>query len=100
MLMNYNEHDRVSILFFIVTFLTFLSIAGIPSFLELRGLYIRERLNNHYNPLAYSIANFISSLPWMLLIALVVCVILFFMMQDHGLNDGEYFFIFFLNIFV
>ena len=95
-----DQHNRVSILFFIVTFLTFLSIAGIPSFLEQRSLYIRERLNNHYNPLAYSVANFVSSLPWMLLIALVVSTILFFMIQDHGINDTEYFFVFFMNIFV
>lgn len=95
-----NEHDRVSILFFIVTFLTFLSIAGIPSFLELRDLYIRERLNNHYNALSYSIANFISSIPWIIIIALVVSIILYFMIESHGIADFNYFIIFFLNIFM
>jgi hypothetical protein len=74
--------DRISILFFtngtrylssppyinmsssfsngIIAFLTFMSVAAIPAFIQERAVFIRERTNAHYGPAAYAAANTIS----------------------------------------
>lgn len=40
--------DRISVLFFSVAFLTFMSIAALPAFIQDRILFVRERMNNAY----------------------------------------------------
>jgi hypothetical protein len=40
--------DRISVLFFSVAFLTFMSIAAVPAFIEDKLLFVRERMNGAY----------------------------------------------------
>lgn len=51
--------------FFSVAFLGFMSVSGIPSFLEERSVFIRERANGLYGPGSYVLANTITSIPFL-----------------------------------
>jgi ABC-type multidrug transport system permease subunit len=45
-----------------------MSVAGIPSFLEERSVYLREKANGLYSAESFLFANFLVSLPFVLLI--------------------------------
>jgi len=88
-------NDRLSVHFFSVAFLGFMSVAGIPAFLEERQVFVRERMNGLYGPGAYVIANSIVTLPY-----LFICVLLFSVLcyWSIGLNPGAAQFFRFLGI--
>lgn len=46
-------------------FLSFMSVAYIPSFLEDRSLFIKERANGLYGPISFMISNFITGAPFL-----------------------------------
>jgi hypothetical protein len=69
------QNDRLSIHFFSVAFLGFMSVAGIPSFLEERHVFVRERLNGLYGPGPYVIANSVISAPFLAICTMVFCLI-------------------------
>ncbi|KAJ3700462.1 hypothetical protein LUZ61_004167 [Rhynchospora tenuis] len=62
---------RTNLLVYVASFLTFMSIGGFPSFIEDIKIFARERLNGHYGVMAFIIANTLSAIPFLLLIALV-----------------------------
>ena len=68
-----------------MAFLGFMSVAGIPAFLEERQVFMRERMNGLYGPGAYVLANSVVTLPY-----LFVCVVLFAVISywSIGLNPG------------
>ena len=70
------KNDRLSVHFFSVAFLGFMSVAGIPAFLEERHVFLRERMNGLYTPLPYVIANSLVTLPF-----LAVCCLLFSLLR-------------------
>ncbi|KAJ3411932.1 hypothetical protein HDV05_001513 [Chytridiales sp. JEL 0842] len=78
-------NDRLSIFFFSVAFLSFMSVAGIPAFLEERSVFIRERNNGLYKPLPYVLANTIVNLPFMFLCAISFSVLSYWAI---GLNPS------------
>lgn len=77
--------DRLSVHFFSVAFLGFMSVAGIPSFLEERSVFRRERANGMYTPGPFVLANTIVMLPFMFGCALVFAVLCYW---SIGLHDG------------
>jgi hypothetical protein len=62
--------DRLALMFFSVAFLSFMSVAGIPAFLEDRLVYLRETRDNVYKPGPYVLANTIVAIPFIFLVAL------------------------------
>eukprot|EP01063_Lacrimia_lanifica_P013979 TRINITY_DN2059_c0_g1_i2.p1 TRINITY_DN2059_c0_g1~~TRINITY_DN2059_c0_g1_i2.p1 ORF type:complete len:665 (+),score=234.96 TRINITY_DN2059_c0_g1_i2:110-1996(+) len=79
-----DRQDRISVLFFVAAFLTFMSISGMPAFVEEKDVYVRERVNNHYSALAYVVANTVASAPFVFLISLVSSLLVVFMVQSGG----------------
>lgn len=77
--------DRLSVHFFSVAFLGFMSVAGIPSFLEDRGVLHRERANNLYGPAPFVLANTIVTVPFLFACAAVFAVICYW---SIGLHPG------------
>jgi ABC-type multidrug transport system permease subunit len=75
--------DRLSVHFFSVAFLGFMSVAGIPSFLEERGVLHRERSNNLYGPAPFVIANTVVILPFMFACSTIFAVICYFSIGLH-----------------
>ncbi|PWN39927.1 P-loop containing nucleoside triphosphate hydrolase protein [Ceraceosorus guamensis] len=78
-------NDRLSVHFFSVAFLGFMSVAGIPSFLEERGVMCRERANGLYGPAPFTLANTLVTMPFLFACALVFAVIMYW---SIGLHDG------------
>ncbi|KAJ3286822.1 hypothetical protein HK104_008864 [Borealophlyctis nickersoniae] len=90
--------DRISVHFFSVAFLAFMSVAGIPAFLEERSVFLRERANGLYGPGAYAIANTVVAIPFLFACALVFALICYWAI---GLQPGaDHFFQFVAYLFL
>lgn len=77
-------NDRLSVHFFSVGFLSFMSVAGIPSYLEERGVLRRERANGLYGTLSFTIAQTLTILPFLFICALIFSVICYWSIGLHG----------------
>jgi len=91
-------YSRAALLFFVVAFLTFMAIAGFPSFVEDLKVYIRERLNGYYSPAVFTIANTLASLPFIFLIAVMSTVCVYFIAHLNFAGGSIIYFI--LALFV
>ncbi|KAF8324153.1 P-loop containing nucleoside triphosphate hydrolase protein [Cantharellus anzutake] len=87
-------NDRLSVHFFSVAFLGFMSVAGIPSFLEERAVFVRERNNGLYGPGAYVIANSLVTIPFLFSCSVLFAVICYWAI---GLRPGATAFFRFLS---
>jgi ABC-type multidrug transport system permease subunit len=81
--------DRFSALFFAVAFLAFMSVAGIPGFLEERLVFNRERANGFYRVGSYVIANTLVSIPFVFIISSSFTLVAYWLI---GLNPDIYVF--------
>lgn len=70
---------RSALLFFVVAFLTFMSISGFPSFIESVKVFLRERLNGWYGVSVFAVANTLASAPFVFGIALISSICLYFL---------------------
>ncbi|XP_071725674.1 ABC transporter G family member 1-like [Rutidosis leptorrhynchoides] len=86
---------RSSILMFVVTFLTFMTIGGFPSFVEDMKVFERERLNGHYSIGAFMISNTLSSTPYLFLVSVIPAVITYYL---TGLRGGFDHFAYFTTV--
>nr|CAG8463766.1 2166_t:CDS:2 [Entrophospora candida] len=90
--------DRFSVHFFSVAFLVFMSVAGIPGFLEERLVFQRERSNGFYSVGPYIIANTLITMPFIMIITLSFSMIMYPMV---GLHSGlDHVVIFLVNLFL
>ncbi|XP_057415271.1 ABC transporter G family member 1-like isoform X2 [Lotus japonicus] len=109
--------DRISLLMFVSTFITMMTIGGFPSYVEdmkaiqsfklfsyyylifcfllLIQVFERERLNGHYGVTAYVIGNTFSSIPYLLLVTIIPGVITYY---PPGLQKGYVHFLYFLCV--
>ena len=81
--------------FYAVAFLGFMSVAGIPAFLEERQVFVRERLNGLYGPGAYVLAGAIATLPYLFACTLLFAVLCYW---SIGLHPGASEFFRFLGV--
>ncbi|MED6129665.1 hypothetical protein PIB30_110167, partial [Stylosanthes scabra] len=87
--------DRGSLLAFISTFITFMSIGGFPSFVEDMKVFERERLNGHYGVTAFVMGNTLSAIPFVLLLSFIPGAITYFL---PGLRGGYDHFLYFICV--
>ncbi|KAK0552235.1 hypothetical protein OC846_002986 [Tilletia horrida] len=83
-------NDRLSVHFYSVAFLGFMSVAGIPAFLEERAVYVRESKNNLYGPAAFTIAQTLVTLPFLFICTFMFSVIAYWAIGLHP--GGTHFF--------
>jgi ABC-type multidrug transport system permease subunit len=97
-----NIADRFSAYFFSVAFLCFMSVAGIPGFLEERLVFQRERSNGFYSVGPYVLANTLISIPFLMIITVSFSMIAYPMIGFNGnFNNAINFLLFlFLALFV
>ncbi|KAL6133974.1 hypothetical protein ACLB2K_066207 [Fragaria x ananassa] len=77
---------------FIYGLMICLSIGGIPFVIEELKVFRRERLGGHYGEALFVLSNFISSLPFVILMAFSAGTILYHMVQFHtGFSHYLYF---------
>ncbi|KAF8409403.1 hypothetical protein HHK36_005479 [Tetracentron sinense] len=93
---------RGSMLMFVATLLTFMSIGGFPSFVEdmkvslcygLTKIFRRERLNGHHGVSTFVIGNTLSSVPYLLINSLIPGAIAYYLV---GLQVGFIHFVYFI----
>ncbi|RZB95677.1 ABC transporter G family member 11 isoform A [Glycine soja] len=87
--------DRGSLVAFINGFLTFMTIGGFPSFVEVMKVFQRERQNGHYGVTAFVIGNTLSSIPYLLLITIIPGAIAYYL---PGLHNGCEHFLYFICV--
>ncbi|KAJ3295413.1 hypothetical protein HDU76_006838, partial [Blyttiomyces sp. JEL0837] len=84
--------------FFSVAFLSFMSVAGIPAFLEERSVFVRERHNGLYKTGPYVLANTLVNIPFLFICAFFFTIISYWAI---GLNpDASAFFKFLVYLFL
>ncbi|RDX91315.1 ABC transporter G family member 11, partial [Mucuna pruriens] len=86
---------RGSLLVFVVTFLTFITVGGFPSFVEEMKVFERERLNGHYGVTAFIIGNTLSAVPFLLLMSLIPGALVYYLV---GLHQGHEHFVYFIFV--
>ncbi|KAF5208205.1 Abc transporter g family member [Thalictrum thalictroides] len=69
---------------FITGFMTFMSIGGFPSFIEDMKVFTRERLSGYYGVGVFTLANFLSSFPFLAAVSLISGTITYFMVKFHS----------------
>ncbi|KAF5367203.1 hypothetical protein D9758_003922 [Tetrapyrgos nigripes] len=77
-------NDRLSVHFYSVAFLAFMSVAGIPSFLEERAVYLRETRNGLYTVLPFLLSNTLVNAPFLLLCVFLFSVICYWAIGLHS----------------
>lgn len=65
----------INAIFFGSAFMSFMAVAYVPSFLEDRATFAKERANGLCGPLAFTISNFMIGIPYLFLIALLFSVV-------------------------
>ncbi|KAI5385985.1 ABC transporter G family member 1 [Lathyrus oleraceus] len=92
---NQSIQARGSLLVFMVTFLTFITVAGFPSFVEDMKVFERERLNGHYGATAFTVGNTLSAVPFLLLMSLIPGALVYYLV---GLHQGHEQFVYFISM--
>jgi ATP-binding cassette, subfamily G (WHITE), member 2 len=69
----------INAIFFGSAFMSFMAVAYVPSFLEDRANFAKERANGLYGPLPFTIANFFIGLPYLFFIALLFSAVEYFL---------------------
>mmetsp|Transcript_47254 Transcript_47254/g.118992 ORF Transcript_47254/g.118992 Transcript_47254/m.118992 type:complete len:667 (-) Transcript_47254:105-2105(-) len=85
--------DRISVLFFSVAFLSFMSVAAVPAFLEEKTIFVRERMNGYYRVGSYAFAQTVVGVPFILLIAVTFAGISYYMMNMNPAVDRFFYYI-------
>jgi hypothetical protein len=88
----------INSIFFGSAFLSFMAVAYVPSFLEDRLTFIKERSNGLYGAAAFTIANFIIGLPYLFGIAISFTCISYWLTGFH--NTAHAFFTWVMWVFL
>lgn len=70
---------RISVLFFLVGFCTFMKVSQLPGYAEQREVFIRERLNGYFRVSMFSLAQFAASIPFTLVTTLFAAIAVYFL---------------------
>lgn len=93
-----STYARAALFFFVVAFLTFMSIAAFPAFVEDMRIFVRERLNGYYGVSSFVVANTLSSAPFIFIIALISATACYFLAALN--HSGDRFVYFVINLFM
>jgi len=91
-------NNLASVLFFIAAFQAFMAITSMHSFLEDKAVFVKEKSSGCYNVISYNVSAFLASSPFLLFIAIVCSLIIYFSLSLN--SEGGKFFIYTLNLFL
>jgi len=74
-----NIQSFINAIFFGGAFMSFMAVAYIPAYLEDRALFVKERANGLYGPTSFILANFITGIPYLFLIAMLFSVVAYWL---------------------
>ncbi|KAF9884887.1 hypothetical protein FE257_000954 [Aspergillus nanangensis] len=73
----------INAIFFGSAFMSFMAVAYVPSFLEDRATFTKERANGLYGALPFIISNFIIGLPFLFLISILFSIVSYWLSNFH-----------------
>ncbi|QVM09134.1 hypothetical protein D8B26_003800 [Coccidioides posadasii str. Silveira] len=76
-----NIQPFINALFFSSAFMSFMAVAYVPSFLEDRSTFIKERANGLYGATSFIISNFIIGVPFLFLITLLFSIVAYWLVN-------------------
>ncbi|KAG5289873.1 ABC transporter [Histoplasma ohiense] len=91
-----NIQPFINALFFSSAFMSFMAVAYVPSFLEDRAAFIKERANGLYGPLSFVLSNFIIGIPFLFFITILFAVVSFWLVNYHNTATGFFTFVMWL----
>ncbi|KAK3613949.1 hypothetical protein LTR56_027578 [Elasticomyces elasticus] len=74
-----NIQSFINAIFFGGAFMSFMAVAYIPAFLEDRALFMKERANGLYGPTSFLVANFVTGIPYLFLIAMLFSIVAYWL---------------------
>lgn len=83
-----NIQPFINAIFYSGAFMSFMSVAYIPAYLEDFKAFKRDRLNGLYGPSAFLMSNFLIGLPFLFLITLMFSIIVYFMCHFRPSGTG------------
>lgn len=93
-----NIQPFINAIFFGSAFMSFMAVAYVPSFLEDRATFAKERANGLCGPLAFTVANFLIGLPYLFLIALLFSAVEYWLSNFRP--DATAFFVWVMWLFL
>ncbi|MCJ1404373.1 hypothetical protein MMC11_007598 [Xylographa trunciseda] len=69
----------INAIFFGSAFMSFMAVAYVPSYLEDRATFVKERANGLYGPTSFLVANFLIGIPYLFLISTIFSLIAYFL---------------------
>jgi ABC-type multidrug transport system permease subunit len=83
-------------IFFGTCFMSFMAVAYVPAYIEDRNLFIKERENGLYGPTSFMVANFVTGLVPLFLIAISFSLIDYWLSNFRPAADGFWLFVMWL----
>ncbi|KAK2743903.1 hypothetical protein FQN57_004526 [Myotisia sp. PD_48] len=93
-----NIQPFINALFFSSAFMSFMAVAYVPSFLEDRATFVKERANGLYGAASFVISNFIIGIPFLFLITLLFSIVAYWLVNFRP--GAEAFFTFVMWLFL
>lgn len=88
----------INAIFFAGAFMSFMSVAYIPAYLEDYFAFKKERSNGLYGPMPFVVANFIIGLPFLFFIVILFSVVTYFLCNFRHSATG--FFMYMMYLFI
>lgn len=86
----------INAIFFSGAFMSFMSVAYIPAYLEDYFAYTKENANGLYGPLPFVVSNFIIGLPFLFFIVIIFSVVTYFMCNFRSSGTGFFMYVLYL----
>ncbi|OAL74377.1 hypothetical protein A7D00_2410 [Trichophyton violaceum] len=82
-----NIQPYINALFFCSAFMSFMAVAYVPSFLEDRATFIKERANGLYGATSFVISNFLIGMPFLFMITIIFSVVAYWLVNFRSGAD-------------
>ncbi|CAI4299310.1 CDN_1a_G0005690.mRNA.1.CDS.1 [Saccharomyces cerevisiae] len=83
--------NRMGLFFFILTYFGFVTFTGLSSFALERIIFIKERSNNYYSPLAYYISKIMSEVVPLRVVPPILLSLIVYPMTGLNMKDNAFF---------
>ncbi|KAF3483944.1 uncharacterized protein GIQ15_03268 [Arthroderma uncinatum] len=82
-----NIQPYINALFFCSAFMSFMAVAYVPSYLEDRATFIKERANGLYGATSFVISNFLIGMPFLFMITIIFAVVAYWLVNFRSGAD-------------
>lgn len=90
--------DILNVLFYVSCFYSVMTICVMPSYIEDRLIMVKEKSNGAYKLWVYSLANFLVTIPFTLVLSVSSGLICYYLVGFE--TDSDKIIVFLLNMFV